>query len=67
MAAIITLGHGLGLKIIAEGVETTEQLDYLRKMKCDEVQGYLFSQPVPAEKMTQLLQNNESINTVGGA
>lgn len=67
VAAIITLGHGLGLKIIAEGVETTEQLDYLRKMKCDEVQGYLFSQPVPAEKMTQLLQNNESINTVGGA
>lgn len=55
--AIIALGHGLGLKVIAEGVETVEQLDYLTAVKCDEMQGYLFSRPVPAEEMTRLLQS----------
>mgnify|MGYP005806055789 CR=1 FL=1 len=67
VAAIVALGRSLDLKVIAEGVETTEQLDCLRKMKCDEVQGYLFSRPVPAEKMTQLLQNGEGMNLVWGA
>ena len=66
VAAIIALGHSLGLKVIAEGVETTEQLDYLREIKCDEVQGYLFSRPVPAEEMTQLLKNGESASLVWG-
>lgn len=54
--AIIALGHSLGMKVIAEGVETVEQLNYLRTVKCDEMQGYLFSRPVPAEEMTRLLQ-----------
>ncbi|OGS91667.1 MAG: diguanylate cyclase [Gallionellales bacterium GWA2_60_18] len=57
VGAIIALGHSLGLSIIAEGVETTMQLDQLRKMGCDEIQGYLFSRPVPAGEMTQLLQS----------
>ena len=61
VAAIVALGHGLELKVIAEGVETTEQLDCLRKMECDEVQGYLFSRPVPAESMTRLLQNADDV------
>ena len=62
VGAIIALGHALGLKVIAEGVETVEQLDYLRKAQCDEAQGYLFSRPVPADKMTQLLQSRECVN-----
>lgn len=45
--AIIRLSHQLGLKIIAEGVETQEQIDYLVSKKCDILQGYYFSKPVP--------------------
>ena len=66
VAAIISLGHSLGLKVIAEGVETMEQLDYLRKMKCGEMQGYLFSRPVPAAEMTQLLQRGKNLDLFPG-
>ncbi len=62
VAAIIALGRSLGLKVIAEGVETTAQLDMLRKKGCNEMQGYLFSRPVPAAEMTQLLQSGEKLN-----
>jgi len=62
VTAIVALGHSLGLKVIAEGVETFEQLHYLREMKCDEIQGYLFSRPVPAAEMTRLLQKGESLS-----
>lgn len=54
--AIITLGHALGLKVVAEGVETAAQLDYLRQHGCDELQGYFFSRPVPAAEMGALLR-----------
>jgi len=62
VAAIIALGHSLGLNVIAEGVETTAQLDQLRNKGCNEMQGFLFSRPVPAADMTQLLQNGEKLN-----
>lgn len=55
VTAIILLAHSLKLKVIAEGVETQEQLDFLRSLKCHEMQGYLFSRPLPAEEMTKLL------------
>ncbi len=53
--AIIALGHNLGLKVVAEGVETEEQIEFLRVNGCDELQGYFFSKPVSAWQMTKLL------------
>lgn len=46
--AVVALGHGLRLKVVAEGVETTEQADFLRALGCDELQGYLLSRPLEA-------------------
>lgn len=54
--AIISLGKSLKLKVVAEGVETRVQLSFFRNQECDEVQGYLFSHPLPAKEMTELLQ-----------
>lgn len=53
--AIIAMSHSLGLKVVAEGIETKEQLDIMRQKGCDEVQGYLFSRPVPTDDVTKLL------------
>ncbi|WP_309957948.1 MULTISPECIES: EAL domain-containing protein, partial [Variovorax] len=52
---IISLGHELNLKVIAEGVETEEQLEFLRAHGCDEMQGYLFSPPVPPTELPALI------------
>ncbi len=54
--AIITLGHALGLKVVAEGVETRAHLEFLCQHGCDEVQGYYFSRPVPAPELEALLR-----------
>ena len=56
--AIITLAQNLRLKVIAEGVETEEQLRFLRLLRCDEMQGWLFSKAIPAESLKQLLIEN---------
>ena len=61
VASIITLAHNLKLAVIAEGVETAGQLDYLRRMGCDEMQGYYFSRPLPAEEFEQLLRTGRKL------
>jgi diguanylate cyclase (GGDEF)-like protein/PAS domain S-box-containing protein len=58
--AIIALARGLNITSIAEGVETEEQLNFLRRHGCDQVQGYLVHRPVPAEQMEQLLRAEQS-------
>ena len=55
VSTIVSLARALGMKSIAEGVETVEQLDTLRRLQCNEAQGYLFSRPVPAEEIPALL------------
>ncbi|MFT7633033.1 MAG: EAL domain-containing protein (putative c-di-GMP-specific phosphodiesterase class I) [Mariniblastus sp.] len=52
---VLSLGHGLDLEVVAEGVETEEQLKFLREQGCDQVQGYLISRPIPAEEFERLL------------
>jgi len=56
--AVIQLGHTLQLTVIAEGVENDAQLAFLRNYGCDEVQGYLFSRPVPANEFARLFEKN---------
>ena len=53
--AIIAMVHSLELKVVAEGVETQAQMDFLKEQGCDEIQGYLISRPVPAEQFAELL------------
>jgi EAL domain-containing protein (putative c-di-GMP-specific phosphodiesterase class I)/CheY-like chemotaxis protein len=53
----IEIGHELGMKVIAEGVETREQLEFLRKSGCDSAQGYFFSRPLPAPEMVRWLED----------
>jgi diguanylate cyclase (GGDEF)-like protein len=55
VAAVVTLGRALGLRVIAEGVETQEQAALLRGLGCHEMQGYLFSRPLPAREVSRLL------------
>ena len=53
--AIIAMAHSLQLKVVAEGVETKEQFEFLRTLGCDQIQGYYFSKPIPANEVVMLL------------
>ena len=61
VSAIISMAKSLKLRVIAEGVEMTEELDFLRTEGCDEAQGFYFSRPVPADEFAQLLENQSSL------
>jgi len=56
--AIITLAHNLRLRVVAEGVETAEQLRFLQLLRCDEIQGYFFSRPCSADDMVSLFDTS---------
>ena len=60
--AIISLGHSLGLDIVAEGVETEAQVEWLRRERCEQIQGYFFSRPVPAAQFELLLQGRKGLS-----
>ncbi|MDZ8263412.1 EAL domain-containing protein [Nostoc sp. ChiQUE01b] len=55
--AIVTLGHSLGLKLTAEGVEKEEELEFLKSINCEEVQGFLFYRPLSGQKATEVLES----------
>ncbi|PNU18703.1 GGDEF domain-containing protein [Geothermobacter hydrogeniphilus] len=65
--AIIAMGKSLDLKIVAEGVETEGQLEFLRGHDCHEIQGYLFSQPVAVDKVTEILRNGLDLKSLRAA
>jgi diguanylate cyclase (GGDEF)-like protein len=56
VTAVVNLAHSLNLRVVAEGVETRRQSEYLSSMKCDELQGYFFSRPLPANELDQRLK-----------
>ena len=57
--AIISMSHSLNIRVLAEGVETMEQLNFLKESGCDEAQGYLFCHPLPPEELEKLLSKKE--------
>ena len=59
VGAIINMAHDMGMKVIAEGVETEQQLEYLRRLRCNEIQGFLFSQALPEDEIEELLKLNK--------
>jgi PAS domain S-box-containing protein len=63
---IVMLAHGLRLKVVAEGVETVAQANMLKELGCEMAQGYLYSKPVPAETIEQLLRTNRATEVIAG-
>ncbi|MGD9849383.1 MAG: putative bifunctional diguanylate cyclase/phosphodiesterase [Desulfuromonas sp.] len=61
VTSIIQIAHNLGLGAVAEGVETRDQLDFLRRCGCDQLQGYLFSKPLAAEDFAAFLREGRSL------
>lgn len=65
--AIISMAHSLKLKVVAEGVETTDQLDLLADAGCDEIQGFYFSKPVPAQEIERMLRDGVAMHKAASA
>lgn len=63
ITAIINMAHSMGMKVVAEGVETKEHMSFLESKRCDEVQGYLLSRPIPPEELLALVINNRKVKT----
>lgn len=63
---VISMSHGIGLSVVAEGVETREQLERLREIGCDYVQGYYFAKPMPGTEYEELLKAQPSKNIISG-
>ncbi|MDC8756893.1 EAL domain-containing protein [Janthinobacterium fluminis] len=61
VTAVIAMAHSLGLRVVAEGVETAEQLEFLRRQRCDELQGYYFSRPVAGADFEAMLRANKRL------
>jgi EAL domain-containing protein (putative c-di-GMP-specific phosphodiesterase class I) len=61
-STLITMGHTLGYKTLAEGVETQEQLKFLQEVGCDMYQGYLKSRPLSAERFAELVKNQQLLD-----
>ncbi|MDP3084716.1 MAG: EAL domain-containing protein, partial [Rubrivivax sp.] len=61
------MGKALGLTVVAEGVETLAQEDFLRALDCDQTQGYYFSRPLPQAQLAQLLARSASAAPLVGA
>ena len=64
--AMIAMSHKLGKVVLAEGVESEEQMHYLRRNECDEMQGYFFARPLPAEALVDLLRSEMSLDFSAG-
>jgi len=62
VSAIIDMGKNLKLSVVAEGVETAEELDFLQSRNCDEAQGYYFSRPVPPHQFVKLFEGKHAWN-----
>jgi EAL domain-containing protein (putative c-di-GMP-specific phosphodiesterase class I) len=59
--AIISMAHSLRLEVVAEGVETQKQLDFLKALNCDQIQGYFFSEALPPEAFAALLREGKAV------
>jgi diguanylate cyclase (GGDEF)-like protein len=67
VGSIVAMAHGLNLKVVAEGVETQQQLAFLKDRRCDVVQGSLFSEPVPADAIQQIVARGPRLPAIASA
>ena len=63
VAAIVAMARRMGMRVVAEGVETEAQLTYLKNLECDEVQGYLFANPMPADEAEEWLRSAQRMSS----